>query len=91
MLSPRRRASDRMGRGLEHAGDHDASFSALDIRVKLDAFEARGKDGARHHPIDPPLGRALVGLAAVKDGGKSVSLLAVRPLIDYGLTLTLPS
>ena len=86
MLSPRRRASDRTGGGLEHVGDHDACFSALDIHVKFDVFEKRGMDGARHHPIDPPMGRPLVGLATVQDGSKSVSLLAVRPLIDDGLT-----
>src|SRR5439155_13183607 len=45
-------------------------------------------DGARHHTIDPPVGRPLVGLATVQDGSKSVSLLAVRPLVDDGLTLT---
>ena len=45
MLSPRRRASDRTGGGLEHAGNHDACFSALDIYVKLDEFEKRGMDG----------------------------------------------
>jgi hypothetical protein len=33
------------------------------------------------------MGRPLVGLAAVQDGSKSVSLLVVRPLIDDGLTL----
>jgi hypothetical protein len=31
------------------------------------------------------MGRPLVGLATVQDGSKSVSLLAVRPLIDDGL------
>jgi hypothetical protein len=44
-------------------------------------------DGARHHPIDPPVGRPLVGLATVQDSSKSVPLLAVRPLIDDGLAL----
>ena len=33
------------------------------------------------------MGRSLVGLATVQDGSKSVSLLAVRPLIDDGLNL----
>jgi hypothetical protein len=33
------------------------------------------------------MGRSLVGLATVKNGSQSVSLLAVRPLIDDGLTL----
>ena len=33
------------------------------------------------------MGRPLVGLATVQDGSKSVSLLAVRPLVDDGLTL----
>lgn len=33
------------------------------------------------------MGRPLVGLATVQDGSKSVSLLAVRPLIDDGLNL----
>ncbi len=46
MLGPRRRASDRTGGGLEHVGDHDACFSALDIHVKLDVFEKRGMDCA---------------------------------------------
>ena len=36
------------------------------------------------------MGRPLVGLATVQDGSKSVSLFAVRPLIDYGLTLAVP-
>src|ERR687888_1782794 len=34
------------------------------------------------------MGRPLIGLTTVQDGSKSVSLLAVRPLIDNGLTLT---
>ncbi len=38
MLSACRRAPDRTGRGLEHAGNHDARFSALDIHVKLDVL-----------------------------------------------------
>ncbi len=33
------------------------------------------------------MGRPLAGLATVQDGNKSVSLLAVRPLIDDGLNL----
>src|SRR5919197_5180666 len=33
------------------------------------------------------MGRPLVGLATVQDGKKSGALLAVRPLIDDGLTL----
>src|SRR5262245_56553115 len=87
MLSPRRRAADRTGRGLQHPGHHDARCSALDIHVKLDALEERGMDGARHHPIDPPVGRPLVSPATIQDSSKSVSLLAVRPLINDGLTL----
>lgn len=35
------------------------------------------------------MGRPLVGLATVQDGSKSVSLLAVSPLIDYDLTLAI--
>src|SRR5262245_27032496 len=89
MLGPRSRASYRPGCGLEHAGDHDARFSAVDIHVKHDAFEERRMDGARHHPIDPPVGRPLVCLATVQDGSKSISLLAVRSLIDDGLTLAI--
>jgi len=61
--------------------------SLLGVHLELDAFEKRGMDGARHHPIDPPVGCPLVGLATVQDGSKSVSLLAVRSLIDDGLTL----
>ena len=87
MLSPGRRAFDRTGRGLEHAGDHDACFSVLDVRVKLEALEEWGMDGARHRRIHPPVGRPLVGLFTIHDGSKRVSLLAVRPLIDDGLTL----
>jgi len=34
------------------------------------------------------MGRPLVGLTTVQDSSESVSLLAVRPLIDDGLTLT---
>jgi hypothetical protein len=33
------------------------------------------------------MGRPLVGLTAVQDDSKSVSLLAVRPFIDDGLNL----
>jgi|GEM_PF-5867128 len=46
MLSPRRRAPDRTGGGLEHVGDHYTCFSALDIHIKFDVFEKRGMDGA---------------------------------------------
>jgi hypothetical protein len=35
------------------------------------------------------MGRSLVGFASVKDGSKSISLLAVCPLIDDGLTLAI--
>ena len=87
MLSPRRGASDRAGRGVEHVMDHNTRGSTLEVHLELDAFEDRGMDGARHHPIDPPVGRPLVGLATVQDCSKSVSLLAVRSLIDDGLTL----
>lgn len=52
-------------------------------------LKMRGMDGARHHPIDPPVGRPLVGLATVQDGGKSVSLLAVCPLVDDGLAFAI--
>src|SRR5262249_46802425 len=47
----------------------------------------RGMYGARHHAIDPPVGRSLVGLATIQHGSKSVSLLAVRPLINDSLAL----
>src|SRR5262245_16450497 len=87
MLSPRRGTSDRTGCGFEYARDHDTRSSPLDVHLELDAFENRGMDGARHHPIDPPVGRPLVGLATVQDCCKSVSLRAVRSRIDDGLTL----
>jgi hypothetical protein len=35
------------------------------------------------------MGRSLVGLATVKDGSKSISLLDVRALTDDGLTLAI--
>src|SRR5687767_10246772 len=88
MLSPGRRAFDRTGRGFEHAGDYDARFSTFDIRVKLEAFEEWGMDGARHRRIHPPVGRPLAGFFAIHDGSESGSLLVVRPLIDDSLTLT---
>lgn len=44
-------------------------------------------DDPRHRPIDPPVRRSLVRFAAVQDRRKSVSLLAVSPLVDDGLTL----
>src|SRR5919108_2857745 len=87
MLSPRRGAADRTGRGVKHVRNHHTRGTTLDVHLELDAFEQRGMDGARHHPIDPPVGRPLVGLATVQDGRKRVSLLAVRSLIDDGLTL----
>jgi len=62
MLNPCRRAADRTGRGLQRPGHHDARCSALDIHVKLDALEEWRMDGARHHPIDPPVGRPIVDL-----------------------------
>jgi hypothetical protein len=65
MLSPRRRATDRTGGGFEDARDHDTRSSLLDVHVELDGLEERGTDGARHHPIDPPVGRPFVGLATV--------------------------
>jgi hypothetical protein len=89
MFSPRPRVSDRTGCGLEYVGDHDTCFSAFYIHVKLDVFEKRGMDGAWHLPIDLPMGRSLVGLATVKDGSKSISLLDVRALTDDGLTLAI--
>src|SRR5262245_14031070 len=73
MISPRRSAADRTGRGLQHPGHHYASCSALDIHLKLDALEEREMDGARHHPINPPVGRPLVSLATIQDSNKSVS------------------
>src|SRR5688572_22295421 len=87
MLSPGRRAFDRTGRGFEHAGDYDARFSTFDIRVKLEAFEEWGMNGARHRRIYPPVGRSLAGFLPVHDGSKRLSLLVVRPLIDNRLTL----
>src|SRR5262245_5236663 len=87
MLSPCRGASDRTGRGVEHVRDHNTRGSTLDVHVELDAFEKRGMDGARHHPIDPPVGRPFIGLATVQNCSKNLSLLAVRSLIDDGLTL----
>jgi hypothetical protein len=59
----------------------------LNVHVKFDAFEERRVYGARHHPIDPPVGGPLVSLATIQDSSESVSLLAVRPLINDGLTL----
>src|SRR5262249_22497990 len=85
--SPRRGASDRTGRGFEYARDDDTRSAPLDVDVEFDGLEKRRMDRARHHPIDPPVGRPLVGLATVEDCRKSVALLAVRSLIDDGLTL----
>src|SRR5687767_5144492 len=87
MLSSGSRALDRTGRGLEHAGDHDACFSVRNFRLKLEGLEEWGMNGARHRRIDPPVGRPLIRLLAVHDGRKRGSLLAVRSLIDDSLTL----
>src|SRR5262245_37096178 len=87
MRSSCRRALDRTSRGLENAGNHDARFSAFDVGVKLEAFEERWMNGARHGRIHPPVGRARAGLFAVHDGSKSVSLVVVRSLVDDRLTL----
>jgi hypothetical protein len=89
MFSPSRRASDRTGSAFKHVRDQDACFSALDIYIKLDVFEKRGMDGATHHPIYPPMGCPLVGLATVEDGSKSVSLLAISRLVDDDLTFAI--
>src|SRR5262245_58215258 len=89
MLSPRRRAMDRTGRGFEYARDYDTRASPLDVHVEFDGLEERGMDSARHRPIDPPVGCPFVGLATVEDGSQSVSLPAVRPRIDDGLTLAI--
>jgi hypothetical protein len=52
--APRRRATDRSGRGFEYAWDHDTRSSPLDVHVEFDGLEERGMDRARHRPIDPP-------------------------------------
>ena len=80
----------RIGRAVDSStpGIHDARCSALDIHVKLDALEERGMHGARHRAIDPPVGRSFVSLATIQYDSKSVSLLAVRTLINDGLALT---
>src|SRR5262245_63171546 len=87
MLRPRRGTTDRTGGRVEHFRDHNTPGSTLDVHLELDAFEDRGMDGARHHPIDPPVSRPLIGLATVQDCSKSVSLPGVRSFIDDGLTL----
>ena len=91
MLSPRCGASDRTGCGVEHVRDHHPRGSTLDVHRELEALEERGMDGARHHPIDPPVGRPLVGLTTGQDGRQRVSLRAVRARIDEGLTLAVAS
>src|SRR5262245_34777018 len=68
MLSPRRGAADRMGRGLEHSWHYDPRCSTLNIHVELDAPDERGVDRARHRAIDPPVGSPLIGLLTVHDG-----------------------
>jgi hypothetical protein len=35
------------------------------------------------------MGRTLAGLTTVQNGNKSVSLLAIRPLVDDGLNLSI--
>src|SRR5687768_509744 len=87
MLSPGCGAFDRTGRGLEHAGDHDACSSVRDVCFKLEAFEEWRMDGARHRRIHPPMGRPCIRLLAIHDGRKRVSLLAVCSLVDDSLTL----
>src|ERR1051325_737690 len=87
MLSSRRGAPYRTGRGLEHLGYHDTCCSTLDVHVKLKGSEDRRMHRRRHHPIDPPVGCALVGLAAVQYRSQSVSLLTVGLLVDDTLEL----
>jgi hypothetical protein len=72
---------------VKHAGNHNPRCSTLDVHIEHDGLEHRGMDGTRHRPIDPPVRRSLVRFAAVQDRRKSVSLLAVSPLVDDGLTL----
>jgi hypothetical protein len=67
---------------------HDnPSGSTLDVRFELEGCVERGMDGARHHPIDPPVGRPFVRLTTIEDGSEGVSLPGIRPLVDDGLTL----
>src|SRR5262245_44201624 len=86
MLRPRRGTTDRTGCRVQHVRDYKTRGSTLDVHLEVDAFEDKGMDGARHHPIDPPVSHSLVGLATVQDCSKSVSLPGVRSFIDDRLT-----